>query len=72
MDRNEHMDWCKERAYQYLETGDTTNAWSSMVSDLGKHEETAGHPAIEIGMMMLMTGQLSSVQDMRNFISGFN
>ncbi|MFY9457669.1 MAG: hypothetical protein WAP23_01945 [Candidatus Spechtbacterales bacterium] len=43
-----------------------------MCSDLGKHPETAGHLAIELGMMLLMGGHLDSKEEMRKFIEGFN
>jgi len=72
MTRQEHLEWCKKRANEYLDNGDVQNAYGSMASDLGKHPETAGHSAITLGMMMMMSGHLSSVQEMRNFIDGFN
>lgn len=72
MTREEHMMWAKGRALGYCDSGDLDNAWASMVSDLGKHEETKGHSAIELGMMMHMSGQLSTKPAMRKFIEGFN
>lgn len=74
--RAEHLAWCKKRALEYL-PDDPTGAFTSMASDLNKHEETRGHIGIELGLMMLMTNNLgdgakSSVGDMRNFIEGFN
>jgi hypothetical protein len=42
-----------------------------MASDLGKHPETAGHPAIGLGAMLLLGGHLSSPAQMREFIDGF-
>lgn len=72
MTRDEHLAWCKERALAYVDTGDTQNAFASMASDLGKHPETQNHSAIQLGMMMLMSGHLSSAQKMRDFINGFN
>lgn len=72
MTREQHLAWCKERAIRELEHGDISGAYASMASDLGKHPETQGHAAIQLGMMMLMGGQLSSAQDMRRFIDGFN
>lgn len=72
MSRAEHLAWCKERALQYLDSGDTSNAYASMASDLGKHDETVNHPGIQLGMMMLMGGQLNGVDAMRKFINGFN
>lgn len=52
--------------------GDVNQAWASMASDLRKHPETQGHSAIQLGMMMLMGGRLSTPQQMREFINGFN
>lgn len=72
MTREEHMNWCKGRALQYANAGDINNAWGSMVSDLNKHPETEGHAAINLGMMMLMGGHLSSRDEMVKFIEGFN
>lgn len=72
MTRQQHLDWCKQRAHEYLASGDVQNAYASMASDLNKHSETEGHPAIQLGMMLMMSGNLSSVADMRKFIDGFN
>jgi hypothetical protein len=35
-----HLAWAKERALEYLHRGDVVHAVASMISDLGKHEET--------------------------------
>lgn len=72
MTRQEHLDWCKKRAFEYLDKGDTLNAFTSMGSDLQKHPETKDHIAIGLGMQMMMIGALSSVHEMRKFIEGFN
>lgn len=72
MTRAEHLEWCKKRALEYIDSGDIGQAWVSMASDLGKHPETAGHSAVQLGMMMLIAGHLSSPQKMRDFILGFN
>lgn len=70
--RAEHLAWCKERALEYVDRGDTANAYASMASDLSKHPETEKHAAINLGMMMLMSGHLSTAAEMRKFINGFN
>lgn len=70
--RAEHLAWCKQRALEYVDVGDVTNAWASMASDLTKHPETEKHAAIQLGMMMLMSGQLATRDQMRKFINGFN
>lgn len=72
MNRDEHVEWCKQRAYEYLDRGDTLQAFTSMGSDLDKHPDTKNHPGVEIGMGLLMIGSLSSVPDMRHFIDGFH
>ena len=72
MTRHEHVEWCKVRALEYVDSGDLENAHASMISDLGKHKETAGHPAISIGLGLLMMGQLNTADEMRKFINGFN
>jgi Tfp pilus assembly protein PilF len=70
--RAEHLAWCKQRAMEYLDQGDLTNAFASMTSDLRKHPDTEDHIGIQMGMMMLMAGHLSTAAEMRKFIEGFN
>lgn len=70
--REEHLMWCKTRALEYVDRGETQDAYASMASDLEKHPETAEHAAIGLGMAMIMSGHLSTPQKMRDFINGFN
>jgi len=72
MTRQEHLDWCKGRALEYVKANDLTNAYASMTSDLGKHPETENYPAIQLGMMLLMANQLNTPAEMEKFINGFN
>ena len=72
MTREEHLQWCKLRALEYVDDGDCTNAWASMVSDLRKHQETENHVAVELGMMLMMNGNLDTPEKMRKFIEDFN
>lgn len=72
MNRQEHLEWCKSRALEYVDRDDLPNAWTSMVSDLQKHKELENHAAIKLGMTMMMAGYLSTSQEMREFIEGFN
>ena len=67
MDRQEHLDWCKQRALKYVDMGDVNQALASMMSDLGKHDETRS--SVGICMLGLME---TSEAGMRNFINGFN
>lgn len=77
MTRQEHLDWCKQRALEYLEPGQffsLDDAMASMSSDLGKHEETRHHVATTVPLMaqLRMAGQLNTAAEMRKFIEGFN
>lgn len=72
MTRSEYVQQCKNRALEYVERGDLTGAWSSMVSDLNKNDETRGHCAIELGMMLVISGKLTTRDEMKKFIEGFN
>jgi len=72
MNRSEHLQWCKERALEYVDSGDVTNAIVSMGSDLRKHPETEGHLGIQLGMVMMMGGKMNTADDARKFIEGFN
>jgi len=71
MTREEHLGWCKKRALEYCDMGDANQAWASMASDMGKHDETRNHPAIELGMGLLLAGKLKPVSEMREFINDF-
>lgn len=70
--RAKHLEWCKQRALQYCERGDIQQAVASMGSDMGKHPETDGHPAIALMVQMLMSGLFSTPADCAKFIKGFN
>lgn len=72
MTRTEHLEWCKRRALQYVEDGNLDDAYTSMASDLRKHPELKDHPAIGLGLQMMMSGLLSTPGEMRRFILGFN
>lgn len=74
MTRQEHMQWCKDRALEYVNEGDIDQALASMLSDLGKHPETQSSVAScgPLAMMLKMGGQLSTREDMKKFIEGFN
>jgi hypothetical protein len=43
-----------------------------MFSDLRKNQETEDHPAIMLGAMLMMSGQLSDAKSLQEFIDGFN
>jgi hypothetical protein len=72
IDRADHLEWCKQRAREYLDRGDWAAAWASFASDMSKHPGTENHSAIGLGMMLLMGGANANVTEMRKFIEGFN
>jgi hypothetical protein len=49
MTRAEHVEWAKRRATEQVDRGDGPGAIASMLSDLGKHEET--HNSVMIAGM---------------------
>jgi uncharacterized membrane-anchored protein len=67
--RDEHLEWCKQRAREYLDAGDLLNAVTSMGSDLDKHPELRCNP------FLLMTGALDAQngdsRKVRDWIEGF-
>jgi hypothetical protein len=71
MTRDEHMAFCKRRAFAYCDHGDARNALNSMFSDLEKHPETANHAGIRLGFQLLLIGALRSPEEARRFIEGF-
>jgi hypothetical protein len=72
MNREEHLEWCKKRALQYVEADDVVQAIMSMLSDLDKHPETESHAGKTLGIMLLSSGQLKTKEETRKFIEGFN
>ena len=72
MNRSEHLQWCKDRALEYVIQGDNGQAFASFMSDMSKHKETLTHKALEIGMTLLLGGHLTTEIQMRDWIKGFN
>ena len=64
MTRAGHLQWAKDRAKEYIDIGDTVQAHASFMSDMSKHEELAEHKGIELGMMLLLSGNLSTPSQM--------
>lgn len=70
--REEHLEFCKKRALEYVEAGDLKNAFSSFLSDMKNHAETCDHVALNLGMMLMMSGNLDSPLQMTEWVNGFN
>ena len=71
MTREEHLNWCKERAREYLDQGDVQQAIASMLSDMSKHEKTAA-AGKNMGPMGLLAAMSGNVEEARRFVDGFN
>lgn len=67
-----HLAWCKERALEYVDRGELTDAFASMCSDMGKDDSTREHPALALGAMLMVGGHLDTPHRMREWIEGFN
>lgn len=72
MTERNHMERCKERALEILKSGDIPGAYASIVSDLRNDPSTENHPAIMLGMELMMGGHLSEPEQMEKFINDFN
>jgi hypothetical protein len=71
--RAEHLEWAKQRALEYLEVGDSKDAFASMISDLKKHPELENHAGLSIGIcFLLLPGWITNKQKLREWIVGFN
>jgi len=72
MNRQEHLEWAKQRAREYLNRGDSVSAIASMASDLKKHEAWAGSDTL-IGTLVMATAfEPDQMAAARRFVEGFN
>ena len=69
--RADHLQWCKERALEYLKTNDVTGAITSLMSDLTKHSDTARLEQI-MAMMAMMEFIKPFYESSKRSIEGFN
>jgi hypothetical protein len=73
MDRAEHLQWCKDRAMEYANSGDLVNAVASMLSDMNKHPETKLKGATEmLAMLAIQQAASDDADGVKRFITGFN
>ena len=72
MTRGEHLQWCKDRAMEYVNAGDLSQAFASFSSDMSKHSETATHSALPLGFSLMFAGHLGTTDKMEKWILGFN
>ncbi len=69
--RAEHLAWCKQRALEYVDLGDLTNAVSSMVSDMGKHPGTEASCQAPLAMIGMVNAADGDARRVREWIEGF-
>ena len=69
--RDEHIDWCKQRARERCERGDMLGALHSMGRDLTKHKDTKGHPWIHLWLSAVTPHKISSKADVLKFIDDY-
>jgi hypothetical protein len=69
--REEHLEWCKQRARQYVKYGHLEAAVTSMLSDLRKHPETEDI-GIAMGIMGLFEAANGDRARVAAFIEGFH
>lgn len=70
--RSEHLQWCKKRALESLDfDGSAANAMASMLGDMNEHPETQGHIGLELGIAQMMSGGLSTREQVIEWINGF-
>lgn len=72
MNRSEHLQWSKDRAVDICKQGGITGGLTSMISDLGNHDELNDHLAIGLCMTMMLSGNLETESQAIEFINGFN
>jgi len=73
MTRNEHLAWAKKRALEHVDRGEVANGFTSMLSDLSKHDELRNHKGGELGVrLMMLPGWINNSAEVRRWIVGFN
>lgn len=70
MTRSEHVEWCKQRAREYLDKGDIANGVTSMLSDMQKHPDCGVNPML--AMLGMMTITQHDLPGAKRFVEGFN
>jgi hypothetical protein len=58
----------KVKAREYLDLGEPLKAYNSFASDMLKHPETKNHMALMLGMQLMLTGNLNTTNQVRDFI----
>lgn len=67
--RQEHLDWCKQRANEYFKRGEAKGGIASFLSDIRKSDATAdiaNHPFTRMGAM------ITNLEEAKSFVNGVN
>lgn len=72
VERSEHLQWCKDRAMEYINDNNVTDGIASFISDMSKHPETEGHSALTLMSQLMFSGHLNTASEAGKFIQGFN
>ena len=70
MTRDEHIEWCKRRAREYLGAGDHEQAVTSFLSDMTNHDETKDHIVRVLIVGYLFSNMRQSLEEARSLIEG--
>ena len=67
--RAEHVQWCKDRAMEYLDHGDLAGAVTSMTSDMSKRDDcNMSQVLLPLGMMYVINHDFDGV---KRWVEGF-
>jgi hypothetical protein len=66
--KEDHIAWMKKRAIELVQANNLVGALNSISSDLQKHPQTIGHPAVELGTQLYISGNLETPEKMIKFI----
>lgn len=73
MTRKEHLQWCKDRALQYLNEGKIAQGMASFTSDMTKHPETEATLNNGLSHAIIMNALMTNSQsECIKCIEGFN
>lgn len=71
-ERTKHLDFCKKRAADYIAMGDTTQAFSSFMSDMQNYPELANHPHLMDFAGLFFQDHFKTPEQLGKYIEDFN
>lgn len=71
--RGEYLQWCKDRAMEYVNRGELLEGVTSMMSDMEKRDDTKLGPALSgLGIHAAMAATQGNRDMVERYILGFN